>query len=62
MSPYNEAQARLDRLAELWRELERAPKGSHAYEASISRFGLNQMPTTPSLLHTSSKKPGEPND
>jgi hypothetical protein len=63
MSPYSEAQARLDRLAELWRELKRAPKGSGAYEALVQQIRA-ESDAYNALVAAQLKqvKPGEPND
>ena len=63
MSSYNEAQARLDRLAELWRELKRAPKGSGAYEALVKQIRAESDAYNALVdAHFKQVKPGEPND
>jgi hypothetical protein len=38
MSPYNEALVRLERLTALWRELQRTPLKSPAYEALVRKI------------------------
>ncbi len=38
MSPYNEALERLERLKDLWRELQRTPLKSPAYEALVKKI------------------------
>lgn len=63
LGPYNEGQARLDRLAPLWRELKRAPKGSGACEAMVKQIRA-ESDTYSAIVDAQLKqgKPGEPKD
>ena len=63
MSPYSEAQARLDRLAELWRELKRAPRGSGAYEALVKQIRTESDAYNALVdAHVTQERLDEPND
>jgi hypothetical protein len=63
MSPYNEAQARLNRLAELWKELKRTPKESRAYEALVKQIRAESDAYNALVdAQLAQVKPGEPNN
>ncbi len=58
-----EAQARLDRLAALWRELKRAPKRSGACEALVRQIRAESDAYNALVdAKLTQVKPGEPSD